>query len=75
MTAGFERTGVDAPAEIKKVKKTNAWLEFSHEIGRDPLLAGKAQKYKMKVAAGIYRNEYGSIEEAMAAIPEPTTFS
>jgi hypothetical protein len=75
MVAGFEREGAAIPPAVKKAKKTNAWLEFSHEIGRNPLLEGTAQKYKMKVAAGIYRGEYKTIEEAMTAIPLPTTFS
>lgn len=75
MMAGFERSGAEAPAEVKKAKKGNAWLEFAHEIGANPLLEGTAQKYRMKVAAGMYRGEYNTIEEAMAAIPLPTTFS
>jgi hypothetical protein len=75
MMAGFERSGAEVPPEAKKAKKTNAWLEFAHEIGADPLLEGTAQKYRMKVAAGMYRGEYKTVEEAMAAIPLPTTFS
>jgi hypothetical protein len=75
MTAGYQRDGVKPPAESKKYKKSNAWLEFAHEIGASPQLAGTAQKYKMKVAAGLYRGEYQTIEDAMAAIPLPTTFS
>lgn len=75
MMAGYSRSGADLPAATKSSKSKNAWLEFSHNIGRDPLLSGLPQKYKMKVAAGLYRNEYDTIEEAMAAIPRPTTFS
>jgi hypothetical protein len=75
MMAGFEREGTAEAPTVKKVKKTNAWLEFAHEIGANPLLEGTAQRYKMKVAAGLYRKEYATIEEAMAAIPLPTTFS
>lgn len=75
MTAGFTRDVVKAKPDDKKSKKANAWLEFCHEIGASPQLAGTAQKYKMKVAAGLYRGEYQTIEEAMAAIPLPTTFS
>jgi hypothetical protein len=75
MMAGFERGDAVVSPAVKKAKKTNAWLEFAHDIGADPLLEGTAQKYKMKVAAGLYRGEYATIEEAMAAIPLPTTFS
>lgn len=75
MMAGFERAGAEVPSEVKKARKPNAWLEFAHEISANPLLEGTAQKYKMKVAAGVYRGEYATIEEAMAAIPLPTTFS
>ena len=75
MMAGFVRDSGKPVAENKKSKKTNAWLEFCHEIGASPQLEGTAQKYKMKVAAGMYRGEYKTIEEAMAAIPLPTTFS
>lgn len=75
MVAGFERNGDEMDAPAKAPKKANAWLEFSHEIGRHPLLAGTAQKYRMKIAAGLYRKQYNTIEEAIASIPLPTTFS
>jgi hypothetical protein len=68
MTAGLERTVVEGPA--KPAGKTNAWMEFAKPIMSDPRLNGRLQKYKMRIAASIYRKEYGSIEEAMAGIPE-----
>jgi hypothetical protein len=71
MAAGLEREIIsDKPNTPKPAGKTNAWLEFSKSIMSDPLLEGKLQKYKMKIAAGIYRKEYPDIQSAMAGIKE-----
>jgi hypothetical protein len=73
MAAGLEREilpTVDAPVTSKHAGKTNAWMEFAKTIMNDPLLDGKLQKYKMRIAASIYRKEYPDIPSAMAGIPE-----
>jgi len=46
------------------------WREFSVSTMADPLLEGRPQKYKMKIAGAIYRNEFPDIKSAMEAIPE-----
>jgi len=67
MTAGFEREELESQA---KPGKTNAWMNFAKGIMSDPILDGKAQKYKMKIAAKLYHHEFNTIEEAMAGVPE-----
>lgn len=55
-----------------KVKDTkrNAWTEFNSELSKHPALDGKSGKYKMKIAASIYRGEYETVEDAIEAIQE-----
>jgi len=55
-----------------KIKDTrrNAWTEFNSEISKHPALDGKSGKYRMKIAASIYRGEHETVEDAIEAIQE-----
>lgn len=73
IAAGYERVSIKSEKSStpdKPAKKVNAWIEFSQIIAKNPALEGKQQKYKMKIAAAVYREEYDTIEEAMEAISE-----
>ena len=79
MVAGYKKVPVDAPVATddnvqkkppaKMPAKTNEWVEFYKGVASDPRLEGTAQKYRMKIAAAIYRGRQPDIESAMAAIP------
>lgn len=70
--AGYAPVTEDAESGSSKIKNTkrNAWTEFNSEIAKHPALDGKSGRYKMKVAASLYRNEYATVEDAMSVIQE-----
>ena len=70
--AGYAPVTDDAESGSPKIKNTkrNAWTEFNSEIAKHPALDGKSGRYKMKVAASLYRNEYATVEDAMSVIQE-----
>jgi len=57
------------PEEPPK-KYRSAWAEFLDGVMKDPAMDGKPNKYKMKIAATLYRKEYETIQDAMEAITE-----
>lgn len=77
MVAGYQKIPINGekkatnqvPGKVKDTRQ-NSWLEFNSEIAKSPLLNGKSGRYKMKIAASIYRKEYETIEEAMENIQE-----
>ncbi|MDD3087982.1 MAG: hypothetical protein PHP89_05400 [Candidatus Omnitrophica bacterium] len=78
MVAGYRKIPVNkktaanpAPGKVKDTRQ-NSWIAFNSEVAKDPLLNGKNGKYKMKIAAGLYRGEYETVKEAMDNIPEHT---
>lgn len=70
MSAGYDKLKQTNPAtgSNKKSGKKNAWIEFSSQVMTNPALDGLPQKNKMKIAASMYRGEYGTIEEAREAL-------
>ncbi len=64
-------TANPVPGKVKDTRQ-NSWIAFNSEVAKDPLLNGKNGKYKMKIAAGLYRGEYETVKEAMDNIPEQT---
>lgn len=73
--AGYKKVPVDVPvatndsAPAKAPAKMNEWVKFYKNIASDPKLENTPQKYRMKIAAAIYRGTQTDIESAMAAIP------
>lgn len=69
--AGYEPVSENAEGSPRaKETKRNAWTEFNSEIAKHPALDGKSGRYKMKIAASLYRNEYDTVEDAMNSITE-----
>jgi len=77
MVAGYSKVpknaekkpATEVPVKVKDDRK-NSWITFNSEVAKDPLLNGKSGKYKMKIAASLYRGDYETIEEAMENIQE-----
>jgi len=67
--AGYALITESASPKVKNTKH-NAWTEFNSEISKHPALDGKSGKYRMKIAASIYRGEHETVEDAIEAIQE-----
>lgn len=75
IVAGYKKVPVNIPDTAddsvpeKAATKTNEWVEFYKNIASNPKLENTPQKYRMKIAAALYRGTQPDIDTAMAAIP------